>query len=236
MDSGFELAYTQMMEFAVKSSSEERKRRLLEADQAEKLFLKSVWWPAVGILDFLHPEYELQDLKGGARFADFAYMPPLPYRLLIEIDGFGPHWRDVSRWRFADDLQRQNHLLIDGWHLLRFAYDDISEKPRRCQQTLLMALAKWGGITRGLETNLDVYERALLHLMQQHWGEITPRVAAEELGISKRRVYEGLKSLVKRGILSPETSVKGRSMRYRFSSSNWSNSLRKSIPEGSTLV
>ena len=56
MESGFELAYAQMMESAVKNSSEERKRRLLEHDQAEKFFLKNVWWPAVGSLDFLHPE------------------------------------------------------------------------------------------------------------------------------------------------------------------------------------
>ncbi|REE78942.1 hypothetical protein A8990_12370 [Paenibacillus taihuensis] len=224
MDNGFELAYAQLMDSAGLNSSEERKRRLLEHDQAEKLFLQNVWWPAVGNLDYLHPEYELQDLKGGARFANFAYMPPLPYRLLIEIDGFGPHWRDVTRWRFADDLQRQNHLLIDGWHLLRFAFDDVSEKPRRCQQTLLMALAKWGGITRGVEHSLDVYERALLHLMQQHWGEITPAAAMDKLGISKRRVIAGLKSLVRRGILSSVTSPKGRGMRYKFSSSNWSKS------------
>ncbi|SEM59504.1 hypothetical protein [Paenibacillus sp. OV219] len=214
MDNGFELAYEQMMESAAKSSSEERKRRLTEHDQAEKHFLKNVWWPAVGSLDFLHPEYELEDLKGGARFADFAYLPPLPYRLLIEIDGYGPHWRDVSRWRFADDLQRQNHLLIDGWHLLRFAYDEVSEKPRRCQQTLLMALAKWGGITRGIETNLDVYERAILHLMQQHWGEITPTAAAEKLGITRKTAALKLQLLSSKRILQTKKSVTGRAMRY----------------------
>ncbi|REE70512.1 hypothetical protein A8990_13067 [Paenibacillus taihuensis] len=227
MGNDFEHAYARMMESAVMSSSQERKRRIVEHDQAEKLFLQNVWWPAVGSLEDLHPEFEVQDLKGMARFADYAYLPSLPFRLLIEIDGFGPHWRDVTRWRFADDLQRQNHLLIDGWYLLRFAYDDLAEKPRRCQQTLLMAIAKWGGITRGIAHNLDVYERALLHLMQQHWGEITPTAAAEKLAICKRRATIGLQSLVRRGVLNAIVSSKGRNMRYKMSSSNWNSSLIK---------
>ncbi|QHW33658.1 hypothetical protein GZH47_24575 [Paenibacillus rhizovicinus] len=158
MDHRFETAYERMMEKALADSSSERKRRLLEKAQAEKTMLANVWWPAVGHLDDLHPEYEMADFKGGTRFADYAYLPPLPFRLIVEIDGFGPHWRDVSRWKFADDLQRQNHLLIEGWNILRFAFDDINEKPRRCQRSLLMGLAKWGGMLKTGQLALDVYD------------------------------------------------------------------------------
>ncbi|RAP77642.1 MarR family transcriptional regulator [Paenibacillus montanisoli] len=163
------------------------------------------------------------DLQGATRFADFAYLPPLPYRVALEADGFGPHARDVSRWRFADDLRRQNHLLIDGWHLLRFAYDDIMEKPRRCQQTVLMGLAKWGGITHQAELSLDVYERALLHVMQELWGEVTPAVAAKRLGVTRRTATSSLKSLEKKGFLQAFASPTGRIMRYRLAGSLWNN-------------
>ncbi|QHT62386.1 DNA-binding response regulator [Paenibacillus lycopersici] len=198
------------------NSSDERKRRLTERDQAEKKLLANVWWPAVGHLDHLHPEYELTDMKGGKRFADFAYMPPLPLRLILEIDGFGPHWRDISRWKFADDLQRQNHLLIQGWHLLRFAYDDIDEKPRRCQQTLLMGLAKWGGMVGTEQQSLDVYERALLHLMQERWVELAPIEAENALGINWRTIARSLAALEEKGHIHAVPSPSGRRMRYRL--------------------
>ncbi|SDX14925.1 hypothetical protein [Paenibacillus sp. CF384] len=220
---GFEQAYTRMMEQALAGGSEERKRRLAEHGDAEKALLQQVWWPAVGNLDYLHPEYELQDLKGGTRFVDYAYCPPLTYQLLLEVDGFGPHWRDISRWKFADDLSRQNHLLIEGWKLLRFAYDEVMEKPRRGQQTLLMALAKWGGIARPAGEELSVYERALLHLMQECWGELSPVTAAKKMGISRESAAKYLRSLVSKGLLVAKVTPTGRVMRYKFSTSNWSS-------------
>ncbi|MBP3961680.1 DNA-binding response regulator [Paenibacillus lignilyticus] len=219
----FEQAYTRMMEQAMESGSEERKRRLSEYGEAEKALLQQVWWPAVGSLDYLHPQYELVDLKGGTRFADFAYCPPLSYQLLLEVDGFGPHWRDISRWKFADDLCRQNHLLIEGWKLLRFAYDEVMEKPRRSQQTLLMGLAKWGGIARPAGEELSVYERALLHLMQECWGELTPVAAAKKMGISRGSAAKHLRSLVSKGLLVTKVSGTGRIMRYKLSTSNLSS-------------
>ncbi|SFS56228.1 hypothetical protein [Paenibacillus sp. BC26] len=218
MEQEFEEAYTRMMEQARQSGGAERKRRLSEHGEAEKALLQYVWWPAVGSLDYLHPEYELVDLKGGTRFADFAYCPPLSYQLLLEVDGFGPHWRDISRWKFADDLSRQNHLLIEGWKLLRFAYDEVMEKPRRCQQTLLMGLAKWGGITRPAGEELSVYERALLHLMQECWGELTLKHAAKSLGTTKRTARKGLQSLVSKGLFVASVSPTGRTMSYNLRS------------------
>ncbi|WP_308635073.1 winged helix-turn-helix domain-containing protein [Paenibacillus silvisoli] len=225
----FEQAYQRMMEQAMECGSEERRRKLMEHGPAEKALVEQIWWPVVGSLEHLHPEYELQDLQGGTRFVDLAYLPPLPYRLALEADGFGPHARDVNRWRFADNLRRQNHLLIDGWHLLRFSFDDITEKPRRCQQTLLMGLAKWGGITRhAAELSLDVYERALLHVMQEIWGEVTPTIAAEKLGLNTKTAIKHLKKLVEKGLLKTEISSTGRIMRYRLASSNWDPTSQRS--------
>ncbi|WP_090646631.1 hypothetical protein [Paenibacillus sp. UNC496MF] len=212
----FEHAYERMMQASIETASEERRRRIKAHDQAEKEFLAKVWWPAVGNLDDLPPAYELVDLTGGTRFADYAYLPPLSFRLIIEIDGFGPHWRDISRWKFADDLQRQNHLLIDGWHLLRFAFDDMKEKPRRCQQAVLLGLAKWGGKVRTEETVLSIMERGLLHLLIESRGELSPTEAAEKAGFNERTARKAFGTLEAKGIVHPIVSRSRRKMRYRL--------------------
>ncbi|WP_219838222.1 winged helix DNA-binding protein [Paenibacillus sp. R14(2021)] len=212
----FEQAYAEMMKQAMMQSSEERKRRLKEQDQAAKLFLEKVWWPAVGQLNDLHPEYELKDIRGGTRFADFAYLPKHPLKLIVEVDGFGPHWRDISRWKFADDLFRQNHLLIDGWQLLRFAFDEMNEKPGRCQQTLLMGLAKWGGMLQTEGSILNVYERAILQLMQERLDEMSLIEITRALGIHKQTAAANLRSLADKGLLHTTIAKSGRIMRYRL--------------------
>ncbi|MGO4549093.1 hypothetical protein AB4Z29_30325 [Paenibacillus sp. 2TAB23] len=114
----------------------ESKRRLLQGHgHAEKLFLEAVWFPAFFELEGLAPEYEIADFRDGIRFLDFAYIKN-GLRLAIEIDGYRSHAAETSRWQFSDSLMRQNHLILDGWKLLRFSYDDIKEKPRMCQQLL----------------------------------------------------------------------------------------------------
>ena len=75
----------------------------------------------------------MDDFKDGKRYLDFAYIRP-GFRICIEIDGYGPHLKNSSRWQFSDSLERQNQLVIDGWTVLRFSYDQVKEKPRRCQQ------------------------------------------------------------------------------------------------------
>ncbi|WP_336786328.1 DUF559 domain-containing protein [Paenibacillus sp. MMO-177] len=120
----------------LKRRSGENKRRLMEGLGYESmLFLEKVWWPAFTQFDHLHPEYELVDFRDGRRYLDFAYLCD-PVRLAIEIDGYKTHAAGVSRWQFSDHLVRQNHLVIDGWNVLRFSFDDVKDKPRMCIQML----------------------------------------------------------------------------------------------------
>ncbi|WP_342779106.1 hypothetical protein [Paenibacillus hemerocallicola] len=118
---GFESDYESFMRNHAHERDGERLRRLMDGHgHAERTFLERVWWPSVGSFDWLHPEYEVSDFKDGYRYLDFAYIR-FPYRIGIEIDGYGPHLRDVSRTHFADQLMRQNHLVIDGWRVIRFS-------------------------------------------------------------------------------------------------------------------
>ncbi|MGG1311593.1 DNA-binding response regulator [Cohnella laeviribosi] len=215
MEELFEQAYGRMMEKAIKNARGERRRKIKEDHgYLEKLFLEKVWWPAVGNLKFLHPEYEVRDFKDGTRFCDFAYLPPRGSGMLIEADGFGTHFRDVSRWKYGDDMERQNHLLIDGWNLLRFTRDYMLERPRQCQQTLLLGLAKWSGASDKEDIPLNVYERAILHLAAERPDELTPVFTARKLAINRKTATANLRSLADKDLLAPVHSANGRTMRY----------------------
>lgn len=115
VQNAYENAYETFIRCHKLGRAGESLRRLEEGHgYAEKLFLEQVWWPAIGHFDDLIPEYQVTDYKGGSRFLDFAWMRS-PYRICIEIDGYGPHLKDSSRWQYADQLQRQNDLVLDDW-------------------------------------------------------------------------------------------------------------------------
>lgn len=110
MNQAFETAYEEWMTIQIAASSGERRRRLKEHGYLEKMLLRNVWWPAVGSFEFLHAEYEVADFRDGARFLDLAYVRA-PHRICLEADGFGPHSRHADRYKFSDDLTRQNYLI-----------------------------------------------------------------------------------------------------------------------------
>ncbi|MCG7215044.1 hypothetical protein [Paenibacillus mucilaginosus] len=198
----WEQTYEAYMEEQRKSASGERRRRLREGQgHAERRFVENVWWPAVGSWDYLQAEYQVQDFRDGTRFLDYAYLRP-PYKICIEIDGYGPHQRDTTRWQFADGLYRQNQLVLDDWKVLRFAYDDIMEKPRRCQQLIQQFLGRWYG-EEVFPAALSLREKDILRFVLREQRAITPAEAAGHLGISTRYARELLQQLVEQRLLLP---------------------------------
>jgi hypothetical protein len=136
MTNTFEVKYEQFLATHMNNRKGESLRRLKAGHgYAEKLFLQYVWWPAIGHFNNLYPEYELNDYKDGSRYLDFAYIR-LPFRIDIEIDGFHSHAKNMDRWKFADNLLRQNYLMLDGWKVIRFAKDHVENQPRQCQQII----------------------------------------------------------------------------------------------------
>lgn len=199
MSLSFQQAYDQWIMKHVENSSAERKRRLAEGVQeAVRLFLELAWWPVFHSLEGLYPKYEVIDLDGRTRFLDLAYIRP-PFAVDLEIDGFGPHARDISRWRFADDLMRQNRLVLDGWYVLRFAYDDIREKSRRCQQIL----RDLRGIVFSHDENWDLslYEREIIRKAAMLQETITVDWTMHVLEKGDRKARACLASLKDKGWL-----------------------------------
>ena len=112
---------------------------------------------------YLHPEYEVIDFKGGRRFLDFAYIR-YPLRLSIDIDDFGSHVTNMSRWGFCDSNNRQNHLTNDRWKIIRFSLDDVKHNPRMCIQTLQQFMQVYSA-EAGRTTSIDeLVEKEVLRL------------------------------------------------------------------------
>jgi hypothetical protein len=202
----FESSYDKFIATQLQSRSGETLRRLQEGHgHAEKLFLEQIWWPAVGHFDDLHAEYPISDFKDGVRYLDFAYIRGAHF-VCIEIDGYSAHHRDLTRWQFADQLTRQNHLVLDGWKVLRFAYDEIKERPRRCQQLLLQMMGCWF-YEKPPGPELTLEDREILRIAGQIHEPLLPKTVCERLGISKNHAGKLLRRLVQLELLQPASGT-----------------------------
>jgi very-short-patch-repair endonuclease len=189
----------------------ERLRRLQHGHgHAERLFLQQVWYPAFRSFEQLHPEYEVNDFRDGRRYLDFAYIVR-PLYLCLEIDGYGPHSRDADRRQFAEQLLRQNHLVVDGWRVLRFAYDDVRDKPRMCQQLIQQLIGRVLGQTAvSPQSGLTPDEKEIVRHLLRKQGPITPQEAAGLMQSGVKKARKSLRALVDRRLLTPDSGRGGR--------------------------
>jgi hypothetical protein len=207
--SAVDQAYSKWIELHIgrRDVDSERRRRLVERnDHGENSFIKSVWWPVVGKLDELHPEYEVNDYRDGSRFLDFAYIRG-DYRISIEIDGYNTHQRHASRRTFGDDRFRQNQLVLDEWKVIRFSYDDIVDKPRQCQQFIQQLLGKLYGVGRQPVEELDLptstCELLRWAIKQGPGFMFSPMEARLRVRRDRNTVYLYLNSLRSHGYIEP---------------------------------
>lgn len=100
-------------------------------------FLRSVWFPVMKNFNHLQPEIEVRDFHNGYRYLDLAYLPGNGVKGGIEIQGYGPHARDLDVRRFKDLCWRHCLLTLDNWIFLPIAYLSIKDEPKRCQQLVL---------------------------------------------------------------------------------------------------
>ncbi|MGG3913828.1 DNA-binding response regulator [Rossellomorea vietnamensis] len=204
---GFEEEYLAFMNAHSQERKGERLRRLQEGhNQAEKMFLKKVWWPSFYHFRYLHPEFEIDDFKDGKRYLDFAYIRPA-IRICFEVDGYGPHLKNISRWQFSDSLERQNQLVMDGWTVIRFSYDQLKEKPRRCQQVVQQVIGRWLGDDLD-QTTLSYAEKEVLRLAIRKGKAISPIEVEKNLKRTDKTVKKLLTQLVDKKMLIPESGTK----------------------------
>jgi very-short-patch-repair endonuclease len=176
----------------------------------ERIFLQEVWGPAFQYnFNALKPEYPFKDFKGGDRFADFIYTAG-GIKLIIEIDGYTTHARDISPGDFDDHLSRQNDLLLSGWFILRFSAHQVEKRAYECQRQIMHAIGHWWTITHnqfsGTESQTwELRKRLLIQLALSQGGTVKTQDVAKKFNISMRSALNWLKrfSLPENLILTP---------------------------------
>ncbi|QOR65879.1 transcriptional regulator [Cytobacillus suaedae] len=178
-----------------------RRREILENGLGHGTveFLRSIWYPTVGNFDHLFPEWEVRDFNNGFRYLDLAYMPG-GAKGGIEIQGYGPHARDLNVRRFKDLCWRHSLLALDGWTSLSIAYLSIKEEPRQCQQLILAFIGKF--LSTDVSSQLTWLESEVVRFARRKLRPITPLELRDHLGICDRQVRRILHKLVDMNILT----------------------------------
>lgn len=161
-------------------------------------FLRSVWFPAIGNFNDLHPEWEVRDFSNSYRYLDLAYMPG-GARGGIEIQGYGPHARDLDVRRFKDLCRRHCLLALDGWTFLPIAYPSIVEEPKQCQQLILSFVGRF--VASDVPASLSWLEAEAVRFARRLLRPITPLELANHLRVSDRHTRRLLHKLVELQIL-----------------------------------
>lgn len=209
--SKFELKYEEWLQSNIVHETNHRRRELLEKGLGHGTmeFLRSIWFPTVNNFDHLYPEWEVRDFNNGYRYVDLAYRPE-GVKGGIEIQGYGPHARDLDVKRFKDLCWRQCLLALDGWIFLPIAYLSIQDEPRRCQQLVLSFIGKF--ISTNVQPELNFLEAETVRFARRLLRPFTPIELADHLRITDRHARRLLHNLVEMEILF----VTSGKMRYRM--------------------
>lgn len=196
----FEQKFEEWIQANLFEEKNHRRRELLEKGLGHGTveFLRSVWFPAVGNFDHLYPEWEVRDFNNGYRYLDLAYMPG-GSKGGIEIQGYGPHARDLDVKRFKDLCRRHCLLALDGWIFLPLAYLSIRDEPKECQQLVLSFIGKF--ISTDVPSRLSWLEAEAMRFARRLLRPITPLEFANHLRISDRHARRVLHSMVDLQIL-----------------------------------
>ena len=200
------------------SAKQFRYRRTI--GHAERMCLEEVIGPALQYnFEGLRAEFPFKDFKGGDRFVDFVYVRG-GIKLIIEVDGFHTHAKDITSAEFDDHLSRQNDLILQGWLILRFSANQVERQPMVCRRQLMQAIGYWWTITLGNfqpgdRSMWESRKRAVIHIASRQGGEIRCRDVAKHFAIHRKTAHEWLQRFVEDKVLLPQLS-KQRITSYRL--------------------
>lgn len=208
--SRFEEVYRKWMEQQIAEEKSPRRREFLKKGLSRGTvdFLRYIWYPAIGNLDYLYPEYEVRDFNNGYRYLDLAYMPGNA-KGCIEIQDYRSHARDIEVSRFKDLCMKQSLLALDDWLLLPIAYLSIRDDPGVCKQLVLSFVGKF--LSSSVPPGLSWAEAETLRFATRLARPFTPAELADHLLLSKQQTRSILRGLLDRQLLE----VASGKQRYR---------------------
>lgn len=212
----FDQAFNAWMAHQMEEEKNPRRLELLKKGLGHGTmeFLRLVWYPAVGQFEFLYAEWEVRDFNNGYRYLDLAYLPGSgSVKGAIEIQGYGPHARDLDVRRFKDLCWRHSLLALDGWTLLPIAYLSIVEEPKQCQQLVLSFIGKF--ITTDLMADLNWLEAETVRFGRRLHRPFPPNELAVHLRVSDRHARNILHGLIEKNLFAV-TNGKARYRSYQL--------------------
>lgn len=191
----FEQVYEDWLQRQIELEKNPRRRELLMKGLGHGTieFLRTIWFPTIGNLNDLFPEYEIRDLHNRIRYLDLAYMPG-GVKGCVEIHGFGSHARDIQVSRFKDLCMKQALLVLDDWYFLPIAYLSIKEDPEVCKQIVLAFVGKFLSIDHSNE--LGWAEAESLRFARRLMRPFVPHELSTHLQITEQQTRITLRKLV----------------------------------------
>ncbi|MDC3411773.1 transcriptional regulator [Aquibacillus sp. 3ASR75-11] len=210
----FEQALNDWIQKNIAEEKNHRRREILQKGLGHGTveFLRLIWFPTIGNFNHLYPEWEVRDFNNGYRYLDLAYMPG-GAKGGIEIQGYGPHARDLDVRRFKDLCWRHSLLALDGWTFLPIAYLSIKEETKLCQQLLLAFIGKF--ISTDAPSQLTWLEAEVIRFAHRTLRPITPLEVMNHLRIGDRQTRRILHKLVDLQLLTI-ASGKERARTYKI--------------------
>lgn len=201
MTAGFEQAYEEWLHSLLIKEDNQRIRARIEngLEHGTLEFLRSVWFPVVRNFNRLYPEWEVRDFHNGYRYLDLAYLPDNGIKGGIEIQGYGPHARDLDVRRFKDLCWRHCLLALDDWIFLPLAYLSIKDEPKRCQQLVLAFIGKF--VATDTPASLNWLEAETLRYARRVLRPFTPSELATHLRITDQHARRVLHGLIEQRVL-----------------------------------
>lgn len=212
----FDESHIAFIDLHLKKRTGERKGRLKRGHrEAEKLFLRNVWWPLHENFSHLHPEYEVLDWRGRPYYCDFVCVIH-SIKLVIEIKGFVPHVQDMDRLKYCNELNRETFLTAVGFEVISFAYDDVAHRPELCIMLLRMVLSRYLP-TQTPNTLHHVMEREIIKLACMLVRPLRPIDVVSHLGLNHRTAVRALQLLCEKGFFSAISGAEGKhTVRYQL--------------------
>ncbi|MEK3885683.1 transcriptional regulator [Paenibacillus sp. PL2-23] len=210
MSALFEKQYDKWLNFHISNEKNPKRKELLNKGLSHSTvkFLQSIWFPTIGSLSNLYPEYEVRDLNNKYRYLDLAYMPN-GTKSCIEIHDYRSHARDVDTSRFKDLCMKQAMLVLDDWYFLPIAYLSIRDDPEVCKQLVLSFVGKFLSVDISLK--LTWAEAETIRYARRVMRAFEPRELADHLLLSENRTRVVLRSLLDKRLLIVASGIQ----RYR---------------------
>jgi len=199
--SAFDEVYEEWLSNQIAEENNPRRRERLQKglSYGTVSYLRSIWFPAIGYLDDLYPEYEVRDPSNGYRYLDLAYMPG-GAKGCIEIQDYRSYARDAESGRFKDLCLKQAYLSLDDWLFLPIAYLSIRDDPGVCKQLTLAFVGKFLSVGT-TQYELNWAEAETLRFARRLARPFTPRELSSHLRLSERHVRDQLRHLVDKNML-----------------------------------